>query len=109
MRKWNVLPDREMLEQCFVLSLLVNGRTLVQECEPSQEVLRFAEALQEFGLNCKQVADQIVLEGVGMGYRVPVVLPQDFSLNANTLILALASKNSDTDYTILASSAEEQK
>lgn len=107
MRKWNVLPDREMLEQCFVLSLLVNGRTLVQECEPSQELLRFAEALQEFGLNCKQVADQIVLEGVGMGYRVPVVLPQDFSLNANTLILALASKNSDTDYTILASSAEE--
>lgn len=107
MREWNVLPEREMLEQALVLALLVNGRTVFQECIPTEENLRFAEVLKEFGLKFNTVGDQLVAEGVGFGYSVPIILPFDFSRQANTLILALASKDLETTYTILAETKEE--
>lgn len=107
MEQWIVSPDREMLEQGLVLSLLVNGRTVFQECSLTSESLGFAEALKEFGLDFKMVGDQLVTQGVGFGYSVPIVLPLIFSPNANALILGLASKDLETCYSVLANSPEE--
>ncbi len=105
--EWSVNSDREMLEQCLVLALLVNGRTSVDDFKKTTEVERFAEALKDFGLAYREVGNQLLLEGVGLQYKVPTILPSGFSLNAEVLIWALASKDKETRFTIFANGSSD--
>lgn len=107
--EWSVNADREMLEQSLVLALLVKGRTVLDDFKKTPEVMRFAEALKEFGLEYKEVGNQLVLEGVGFQYRIPTILPSGFSANAEVLIWALAYKDKETRFTIFAKNAENFK
>lgn len=102
--EWSVNADREMLEQSLVLALLVKGRTVIDDFKKTSELMRFADALREFGLESREVGNQLVLEGIGFMYKLPAILPSDFSLNAQVLIWALASKDRDSRFTMFANS-----
>lgn len=107
MPEWNVKPDRELLECALGLSLLVNGRTVIDGVPELPSLMKFAEALAGFGLEARLVGEQLVLEGRGFGYKVPAVLPAGTSPNAKAVLWALASKDTETRFTLFASDCED--
>ncbi len=97
-------PDREMVEQALVMGLLVNGRTVLEDFVWTDRSLLFAKALGEFGLRFEQKGHQLVLDGLGLQYKCPTYLSVSFGAHAMTLLLGLASRDTDTLYTVAGSS-----
>ncbi len=74
MAEFVVNPDSEMMEQALVLSLLVKGRTVLEDFQWTPRGLAFAECLREFGLSYELKGHQLVLEGMGFQYKAPMLL-----------------------------------
>ena len=85
MAEFVVNPDSEMMEQALVLSLLVKGRTVLEDFQWTPRGLAFAESLREFGLTYELKGHQLVLEGMGFQYKAPMLLP--YRLEPHALIL----------------------
>ena len=99
MAEFVVNPDSEMMEQALVLSLLVKGRTVLEDFQWTPRGLAFAECLREFGLSYELKGHQLVLEGMGFQYKAPMLLPYHFETHALILLWTLASKDTETIYT----------
>lgn len=93
-------PDRELSESALVAGLLVTGRTTLENFSWTPRSRAFAEQLREFGLSVEDRGRNTVLTGVGFSYKVPVLLRLPESDNAMSLLFALASKDSETLYTV---------
>lgn len=96
-------PDRELSEDVLALGLLVQGRTTLDDFLWTDRSRSFADLLKEFGLSAEEKGANTLLEGVGFSYRVPALLRIPESENAAALLLALASRESETLYTVTAS------
>lgn len=96
-------PDRELSEDVLALGLLVQGRTTIDDFRLTDRSLTFAELLKEFGLRVEEKGSNTILEGVGFSYKVPTLLKIPESENAAALMLALASRETETIYTATAS------
>ena len=95
-----VNPDVEMMEQALVLSLLVKGRTVLEDFKWTPRSARFAEVLCEYGLSYELKGHQLALNGLGFQYKTPTLLPYRFSPHALVLLWALASRDTETIYMI---------
>lgn len=100
MAEFVVNPDSEMMEQALVLSLLVKGRTVLEDFQWTPRGLAFAESLREFGLSYELKGHQLVLEGMGFQYKAPMLLPYRLETHALILLWTLASSDTETIYTI---------
>lgn len=100
MNEYRMNPDREMLEQTFVLSLLVKGRTVLEDFSWTKSSKAFADFLKQCGLSFELKGHQLVLEGRGFEYSFPTVIPAVFSDQSFALLMALASRDTETIYTI---------
>jgi 3-phosphoshikimate 1-carboxyvinyltransferase len=96
-------PDREMVEQALVMGLLVNGRTVLEDFVWTDRSLRFAKVLGEFGLRFEQKGHQLVLDGTGLQYKCPTFLSVSFEAHPLSLLLGLASRDTDIVYTVAGS------
>ncbi len=93
-------PDRELSEAALAMGLLVTGRTTLDNFSWTRRSRAFAEQLREFGLSVEDRGRNAVLTGVGFSYKVPVLLRLPESDFAMSLLFALASKDSETLYTV---------
>ncbi|MDR1760387.1 MAG: 3-phosphoshikimate 1-carboxyvinyltransferase [Fibrobacter sp.] len=99
-------PDREMLEQALVLGLLVKGRTVLEDFSWTPASQTFAEFLKTCGLRFELKGHQLVLEGTGFEYTFPTIIPAGFSENATALLMALASRDTETVFTVTGTPEE---
>ncbi|MCQ2092835.1 MAG: 3-phosphoshikimate 1-carboxyvinyltransferase [Fibrobacter sp.] len=99
-------PDRERMDLALVMALLVNGRTVLEDFAWAADAEPFAEALKEFGLNYEVQGHQLVLTGLGFQYRLPSMLPMDFSESRNVMLWTLASKDIEQIFTFAAEADE---
>ncbi|MCF0221022.1 MAG: 3-phosphoshikimate 1-carboxyvinyltransferase [Fibrobacter sp.] len=99
-------PDRERMDLSLVMALLVNGRTVLEDFAWASDSKSFAEALKEFGLNYEIQGHQLVLTGLGFQYRLPSMLPMEFSESRNVMLWTLASKDVEQIYTFAADEDE---
>lgn len=99
-------PDRELSEDVLVLGLLVNGRTTLDDFKFSERIRAFANELQEFGLKIEEKGANTILTGVGFNYKVPTLLHIPESDNAMSLLLALASKDTETFFSATGSRSD---
>lgn len=100
MAEFIVNPDNEMMEQALVLSLLVKGRTVLEDFQWTPRSLSFAESLREYGLSYELKGHQLVLEGMGFQYKAPLLLSYKLSNHALILLWTLASRDIETIYSI---------
>lgn len=96
-------PDRELAEDVLVMGLLVNGRTTLDDFVFTERTRTLADLLREFGLVVEEKGTNTILSGVGFSYKVPPLLKIPESENAMALLLALASRDEDTLYTVTGS------
>ena len=106
MNELQVNADREMLEQCIILSLLVNGRTTLNSFSKTESTENLLKDLEAFGLSYKEVGSSLVLEGKGLQYKIPTILPGEHSKNAMILLFALASRDENTRYALFYKSKD---
>ncbi len=99
-------PDRERMDLALVMALLVNGRTVLEDFAWAADAEPFAEALKEFGLSYEVQGHQLVLTGLGFQYKLPSMLPMDFSESRNVMLWTLASKDVEQIYTFAAEADE---
>lgn len=104
MAEWKVNADREMLEQSFILSLLIPGCTILENVRETQASLQLLEVLKEFGLTVQREDDKILLSGTGLRYKIPSIFPSSLSQNAEALLWALASRDTFDSHTIFLDS-----
>ncbi len=102
-------PDRELAEDVLVMGLLVNGRTTLDDFVFTERTRTLVSLLSEFGLVVEEKGTSTILSGVGFSYRVPPLLKIPESENAMALLLALASRDDETLYTITGSERILQK
>ncbi len=102
-------PDRELAEDVLVMGLLVNGRTTLDDFVFTDRTRTLADLLSEFGLVVEEKGTSTILSGVGFSYKVPTLLKIPESENAMALLLALASRDEETLYTITGSDVMLQK
>lgn len=102
-------PDRELAEDVLVMGLLVNGRTTLDDFVFTDRTRTLANLLSEFGLVVEEKGTSTILSGVGFSYKVPTLLKIPESENAMALLLALASRDEETLYTITGSDGMLQK
>ena len=102
-------PDRELAEDVLVMGLLVNGRTTLDDFVFTERTRTLADLLREFGLVVEEKGTNTILSGVGFSYKVPPLLKIPESENAMALLLALASRDEDTLYTVTGSERMLQK
>lgn len=102
-------PDRELAEDVLVMGLLVNGRTTLDDFVFTDRTRMLADLLSEFGLVVEEKGTSTILSGVGFSYKVPTLLKIPESENAMALLLALASRDEETLYTITGSDGMLQK
>ncbi len=102
-------PDRELAEDVLVMGLLVNGRTTLDDFVFTDRTRTLADLLSEFGLVVEEKGTSTILSGVGFSYKVPTLLKIPESENAMALLLALASRDEETLYTITGSDGMLQK
>ena len=96
-----------MLSQALVLALLVNGRTVFEDFSWTDKSKDFALALEEFGLKYEQQGHQLALEGVGFQFTPPTLLPIRFTDYENVMLWTLASKDTETLFTIAGNNDED--
>lgn len=99
-------PDRERMSLTLVMSLLVNGRTVLDDFAWASGSEMFASVLKEFGLSYERQGHELVLSGLGFQYPVPSLLSIDFPEQESVLLWTLASKNEDQLYTFAADADE---
>lgn len=102
-------PDRELAEDVLVMGLLVNGRTTLDDFVFTERTRALADILLEFGLVVEEKGTTTLLSGVGFSYKVPPLLKIPESENAMALLLALASRDEETLYTVTGSERMLQK
>ncbi len=102
-------PDRELAEDVLVMGLLVNGRTTLDDFVFTERTRALADILLEFGLVVEEKGTATILSGVGFSYKVPPLLKIPESENAMALLLALASRDEETLYTVTGSERMLQK
>ena len=93
-------PDRERMALTLVMGLLVNGRTVLEDFAWASGSEEFARALAEFGLAYEQHGHQLVLDGKGIQYPLPSMLPSGFSESENVLLWTLSSKDPEHVFTL---------
>lgn len=89
-------PDSEMLEQCLVLSLLVKGRTTIEDFSWTKNAKNLVQVLQDYGLSYTEKGSQLILEGMGFQYKIPPFLAYNLSEQALIFLWTLASKDFET-------------
>ena len=102
-------PDRELSEDVLALGLLVNGRTTLDDFAFTDRSRHFANLLQEFGLKVEEKGSNTILTGVGFSYQIPALLHIPESDNAMSLLLALASKDTETLFSATGTAEQLQK
>ncbi len=106
MNEFVMNPDREMLEQTLILGLLVKGRTVLEDFSWTPASQTLAGFLKTCGLRFELKGHQLVLEGAGFEYDFPTVIPAGFSENAEVLLMALVSRDTETVFTVTGTQKE---